>query len=187
MGGSVDDIWAQLKAKTAPSQHAKKAMQVLAGAQGMESSQSSKSAKSTERQFDLPVAPHGGRKSAASDATAAAATATATSSSGTFVPAAATPVVPAYEDYDALQTGVARDLNTLADAQGSPGTRVKALQRIRAVIDTISLEVVREGGGSAAAAGGARAKHHHSRTHAHTRRLSSAVRSKIVARSQKAF
>jgi hypothetical protein len=49
---------------------------------------------------------------------------------------------PEFADYDALQTGVARDLNTLADAQGSSASRLQALQRIRGVIGTVSVELV---------------------------------------------
>lgn len=142
-GGNVDDIWAQLKAKTAPSQHAQRAKQVLRGAQGIDEPASSRSSKSKQL-FDLPVATRAGRKNAASAATDAAADASATSSSSAVVFAAATPVAPAFADYDALQTGVARDLNTLADAQGPSSNRLKALQRISGVIDTVSVELVGE-------------------------------------------
>ena len=138
-GGNVDDIWAQLKAKTAPSQHAQKAKQLLRGAQGIVSVDSRSTSKSKEKQqYDLPVAPHAGRNKNTSDADPAAVP------SGAVVPAAAAAAAatPVFADYDALQTGVARDLNTLADAQGSSSNRLKALQRISGVIDTIPVEMV---------------------------------------------
>ena len=137
-GGNIDDIWAQLKAKTAPSQHAQKAKQLLRGAQGIIDSRSTSKSKE-KQQYDLPVAPHAGRNKKTSDADPSA-----VPSAGIVVPAAAAAAAatPVFADYDALQTGVARDLNTLADAQGSSSNRLKALQRISGVIDTIPVEMV---------------------------------------------
>lgn len=135
-GGNVDDIWAQLKATTAPSQHAQKAKQLLRGAQGIISVDSRSTSKSKEEQYDLPVAPHAGRNKNTSDADPPA------DLSGAVIPAAAAAATPVFANYDALQTGVARDLNTLADAQGSSSNRLKALQRISGVIDTIPVEMV---------------------------------------------
>ena len=143
-GGSVDDIWAQLKAKTAPSQHAHKAKQLLRGAHltgDASAGRGTLPSRSTEKNgFELPVAPHAGREK---DGSSSAATASTRVDNVRDGPAAASdaPVVSTFADYEALQAGVARDLNTLADA-GSASSRLKALRRVSDIVNTVSVQLV---------------------------------------------
>ena len=123
--GSVDDIWASLKAKTAPSQHARRARELLRNANG-ESTSSRVATGRAERAYDLPVAPHADRRGETSSPRAS------TPPSETVPPA---PPVPDFPDADAIRQHVARDVNALADAQAPPSSRLRALRRVADVID----------------------------------------------------
>jgi hypothetical protein len=82
-------------------------------------------------------------KDASASKADAAVTVTAAVAAAT-VAVSAPPTGPVFVDLEALQQGVARDLNTLADANGAPAPRVKALQRIGGVVESLSLELLAE-------------------------------------------
>ena len=132
--GSVDDIWASLKAKTAPSQHARRARELLRNANG-ESTSSRVTTGRAERAYDLPVAPHADRRGETSSSRAS------TPPSET---APSAPAVPDFPDVDAIRQHVARDVNALADAQAPPSSRLRALRRVADVIDAASPSLLAE-------------------------------------------
>ena len=55
---------------------------------------------------------------------------------------------PVYKDFDALQQGIARDLNTLADANGAAGSRQRSLQRLQGIVEALSVDLVGLVGGA---------------------------------------
>ena len=132
--GSVDDIWASLKAKTAPSQHARRARELLRNANG-ESTSSRVTTGRAERAYDLPVTPHADRRGETSSSRAS------TPPSET---APSAPAVPDFPDVDAIRQHVARDVNALADAQAPPSSRLRALRRVADVIDAASPSLLAE-------------------------------------------
>ena len=158
---SVDAIWASLKAKTAPSQHAARAKALIRGASDRGSaspsssnrannsaSAGSKSPKPSKRARDLPVAPSRTRGSAcASSSSSSSSTAPADADDAALAESRA-PTTRAFETADELGAAIARDLNALADAQGSAAGRLRALRAIRRVIDTASPKLLADAAAS---------------------------------------
>lgn len=165
MGGDVDAIWASLKAKTAPSQHAARAKALLRDARGDSSSQSTtradrrRDASGTRPSYERSVtgarAPeatdvhHPERE--ASDASRRVETRDVETERVSPSRASSDPPDENVEDgsgtvfadrsatvatEDALRRLTARDLNVLADTQSAPQTRVRASRHLREVLET---------------------------------------------------
>ena len=165
MGGDVDAIWASLKAKTAPSQHAARAKALLRDARGDSSSQSTtradrrRDASGTRPSYEHSVtgarAPeatdvhHPERE--ASDASRRVETRDVETERVSPSRASSDPPDENVEDgsgtvfadrsatvatEDALRRLTARDLNVLADTQSAPQTRVRASRHLREVLET---------------------------------------------------
>ena len=165
MGGDVDAIWASLKAKTAPSQHAARAKALLRDARGDSSSQSTtradrrRDASGTRPSYERSVtgarAPeatdvhHPERE--ASDASRRVETRDVETERVSPARASSDPPDENVEDgsgtvfadrsatvatEDALRRLTARDLNVLADTQSAPQTRVRASRHLREVLET---------------------------------------------------
>ena len=147
---AVDDVWAALKAKTAPSQHARVAREVLRSASGESTSTSRSRSKATDddllrRRASSAFAARGGaapleraglegRRSPPSLASRPSESPPPASSSA--------PPVPDLPDRDALERHVARDLNLVADAASPPRARLEALRRVAAVVDAAPAAVL---------------------------------------------
>ena len=165
MGSDVGAIWASLKAKTAPSQHAARAKALLRDARGDSSSQSTtredrrRDASGTRPSYEHSVT--GARGPEATDVHHPEREASDTSrrvetrdvETERVSPSRASSDPPdedvedgsgtTFEDRsamvateDALRRLTARDLNVLADTQSAPQTRVRASRHVREVLET---------------------------------------------------
>ena len=165
MGGDVDAIWASLKAKTAPSQHAARAKALLRDARGDSSSQSTtradrrRDASGTRPSYEHSVTGARGPEATdvhhpereASDASRRVETRDVETERVSPSRASSDPPDENVEDgsgtvfadrsatvatEDALRRLTARDLNVLADTQSAPQTRVRASRHLREVLET---------------------------------------------------
>ena len=165
MGGDVDAIWASLKAKTAPSQHAARAKALLRDARGDSSSQSTtradrrRDASGTRPSYEHSVTGARGPEATdvhhpereASDASRRVETRDVETERVSPSRASSDPPDEDVEDgsgttfedrsatvatEDALRRLTARDLNVLADTQSAPQTRVRASRHLREVLET---------------------------------------------------
>lgn len=165
MGGDVDAIWASLKAKTAPSQHAARAKALLRDARGDSSSQSTtradrrRDASGTRPSYEHSVTGARGPEATdvhhpereASDASRRVETRDVETERVSPSRASSDPPDEDVEDgsgttfedrsatvatEDALRRLTARDLNVLADTQSAPQTRVRASRHVREVLET---------------------------------------------------